>query len=49
MTLEKRQGMQIINPEEIALQNNWVNKKEISSLVKKEKSEYYIYILNVKK
>ena len=44
MTVEKRQGLQIANLEEIAFQNRWISRSKLSSLIKTHKSDYYNYI-----
>jgi len=44
-TIEKRQGMQVCCPEEIAYQNRWINKKELLELAKPlMKTEYGEYL-----
>jgi glucose-1-phosphate thymidylyltransferase len=46
-TLEKRQGLQIANLEEIAINNKWVCKNKLKFLYSKNKSDYYNYIKNL--
>ena len=44
-TIQKRQGLQICCPEEIAFQNGWINKEQLLSLAEKYmKTEYGIYL-----
>ena len=44
-TIEKRQGMQVCCPEEIAYQKGWINKEELSKLADKYmKTEYGKYL-----
>ena len=44
-TIEKRQGVQVCSPEEIAFQKGWINKEELSKLADKFiKTEYGKYL-----
>lgn len=44
-TIEKRQGMQVCCPEEIAYQNKWISKEELLELAKPlMKTEYGVYL-----
>ncbi len=44
-TIEKRQGMQVCCPEEIAYKKGWINKEELSKLAEKFiKTEYGVYL-----
>lgn len=44
-TIEKRQGMQICSPEEIAYKNRWINKEQLSKLAEQFiKTEYGKYL-----
>ena len=44
-TIEKRQGMQVCSPEEIAYQKGWINKEQLSTLADKYmKTEYGKYL-----
>lgn len=44
-TIEKRQGLQICSPDEIAYKNNWINAQELSNLADKYiKTEYGKYL-----
>ena len=44
-TIEKRQGMQVCSPEEIAYQKGWINKEQLSKLADKYiKTEYGQYL-----
>ena len=44
-TIEKRQGMQVCCPEEIAFQKGWINKEQLSTLADKYmKTEYGKYL-----
>ena len=44
-TIEKRQGMQVCCPEEIAYQKGWINKEQLSTLADKYmKTEYGKYL-----
>ena len=44
-TIEKRQGMQVCCPEEIAYKNGWINKDELSKLADKYiKTDYGLYL-----
>ena len=44
-TIEKRQGMQVCCPEEIAYKKAWINKEELSKLAEKFiKTEYGVYL-----
>lgn len=44
-TIEKRQGMQICSPEEIAYKNRWINKAQLSKLAEQFiKTEYGKYL-----
>jgi glucose-1-phosphate thymidylyltransferase len=43
-TIEKRQGMMIASLEEIALNNRWIEKKDIIKLAKKYNNEYGDYL-----
>lgn len=44
-TIEKRQGMQVCSPEEIAYQKGWINKEQLSELADKYiKTEYGQYL-----
>lgn len=47
MTVEKRQGLQIANLEEIAFQNRWISKNKLLSIIKNHKSDYYNYIRKI--
>ena len=40
-TIEKRQGLQICCPEEIAYENGWINKDEVSKIATKLKKNDY--------
>ena len=40
-TIEKRQGLQICAPEEIAFENGWIDKKQVSILAEKLKKNDY--------
>ncbi len=47
-TIEKRQGLKVGCPEEIAWRNGWINDIELRKLVKKEKNkEYGKYLKNI--
>ena len=44
-TIEKRQGMQVCCPEEIAFKKGWINKEQLSNLAEKYmKTEYGVYL-----
>lgn len=44
-TIEKRQGMQVCCPEEIAYQNKWINKEQLLTLAQPfMKTEYGVYL-----
>lgn len=44
-TIEKRQGMQVCSPEEIAYQNKWITKEQLIELAKPfMKTEYGVYL-----
>ncbi len=44
-TIEKRQGMQVCCPEEIAYKNGWINKEQLLNLAEKfMKTEYGVYL-----
>lgn len=44
-TIEKRQGMQVCSPEEIAYQNKWITKEELKVLAEPlMKTEYGVYL-----
>lgn len=44
-TIEKRQGMQVCSPEEIAYQNKWITKEELEVLAEPfMKTEYGVYL-----
>ena len=44
-TIEKRQGMQVCCPEEIAYKNGWINKEQLLILANKFiKTEYGVYL-----
>ena len=44
-TIEKRQGLQVCSPDEIAYQNKWISKEELLELSKPlEKTEYGKYL-----
>ena len=47
MTVEKRQGLQVANLEEIAYQNKWVSRKKLLHIIRKHKSEYYNYLRKI--
>ncbi len=45
-TIQKRQGMQICCPEEIAFENGWINKEQLKELAQKlTKSDYGKFLL----
>ena len=44
-TLEKRQGIKIGCPEEVAFQNGWVDADKLINLIGKNKNEYNDYLL----
>lgn len=44
-TLEKRQGIKIGCPEEVAFQNGWVDADKLKNLIGKNKNEYNDYLL----
>ncbi len=47
-TIQKRQGLQISCPEEIAYQNKWISKEQVLELAKPfMKTEYGIYLQNL--
>ena len=47
-TIEKRQGMQVCCPEEIAFQNRWINKEQLIEISKPYlKTEYGKYLKNL--
>ena len=47
-TIEKRQGLKVACPEEIAFRNNWITKKQLNKLSKKYKDNSYgSYLLNL--
>lgn len=44
-TIEKRQGMQVCCPEEIAYKKGWINKEQLSNLAERYmKTEYGVYL-----
>ena len=44
-TIEKRQGMQVCCPEEIAFKKGWISSEELLELAKKYmKTEYGVYL-----
>ena len=44
-TIEKRQGLQICAPEEIAFENGWIDKKQISILAETlKKNDYGVFL-----
>ena len=44
-TIEKRQGMQVCCPEEIAYKKGWITKEQLSNLAEKfMKTDYGIYL-----
>ena len=45
-TLEKRQGIKIGCPEEIALENNWISSNELTKSIGNNLNEYNYYLLN---
>jgi len=45
-TLEKRQGIKIGCPEEIALENNWISSNELTKSIGNNLNEYNNYLLN---
>ena len=45
-TIEKRQGLQICCPEEIAFENSWINKENLAELAKPLKKNDYGHFLN---
>lgn len=49
MAVEKRQGIKICCPEEIAFDNGWISKKELESLGMNIKSSYGNYLVTVAK
>jgi glucose-1-phosphate thymidylyltransferase len=47
-TIEKRQGLKIASPEEVAWRNNWINDDELKTLIKSiENSSYGEYLINL--
>ena len=47
-TIEKRQGLKIASPEEVAWRNKWINDAELKLLIKSiENSSYGDYLLNL--
>ena len=45
-TIQKRQGMQICCPEEIAFENGWIDKEQLKDLAQKlTKSDYGKFLL----
>lgn len=45
-TIQKRQGMQICCPEEIAFENGWINKEQLKELAQKlKKSDYGKFLI----
>lgn len=45
-TIQKRQGMQICCPEEIAFENGWIDKEQLKELAQKlTKSDYGKFLL----
>ena len=47
-TIEKRQGLKVACPEEIAYRNRWITKKQLKSLSKKyENNSYGKYLINL--
>ena len=40
-TIEKRQGLQICCPEEIAYENGWINKEQVAKIANKLKKNEY--------
>ena len=45
-TIQKRQGMQIFCPEEIAFENGWIDKEQLKELAQKlTKSDYGKFLL----
>lgn len=45
-TIQKRQGMQICCPEEIAFENGWINKEQLKELAQKlTKSDYGKFLI----
>jgi glucose-1-phosphate thymidylyltransferase len=47
-TIEKRQGLKIASPEEVAWRNNWINDDELKILIKSiENSSYGEYLINL--
>tara|TARA_R110002050_G_scaffold204327_4_gene339825 strand:- start:26291 stop:27160 length:870 start_codon:yes stop_codon:yes gene_type:complete len=45
--IEKRQGMKVACLEEIAFENNWINKTQLLAEIGNKKSDYYTYIKNI--
>ncbi len=49
-TIEKRQGVQVCCPEEIAFENEWINNEQLLSLAQKyKKTEYGQYLIDLAK
>lgn len=45
--IEKRQGMKVSCLEEIAIENHWLSKAQVSQQVRNKKSDYYQYIMDL--
>ena len=44
-TIQKRQGLQICCPEEIAFENGWINKEQLESLSQElSKNDYGVFL-----
>ena len=43
-TIEKRTGQKIACPEEIALNNDWISKSDLSQRIANLKGDYYAYL-----